>query len=190
MRSKTCSAKISDIHPFLTKGLTMAGLTKRKQASPGLAGFPQPARQGFFKSSLGLRVGLGVFRAHRQPPKAQSRQISAYRALMKFDAENHLDPTREIHPPPTHDTVSLWVRTVLDPSRQLRHLIGCEPFCHVDERRHLLIYCYYYILSWCLRKNSLIYRVLLHMLLHMLTINIRCPNVFLRAAEWCRNDTP
>ena len=28
------------------------------------------------------------------------------------------------------------------------------------------------------------------MLLHMLTIDMRCPNVFLRAAEWCRNDTP
>ena len=50
-----------------------------------------------FKGSLGLPVGRGVFRAHRHPPKAQSGQISAYRALMKFDAENHLDPTREIH---------------------------------------------------------------------------------------------
>ena len=98
--------------------------------SPGLAGFPQPERQSIFRSSLSLRIGLGVFRAHRQPPKAQSGQISAYRALMKFDAEIHLDPTREIHPPPTRDTISLWVRTVLNPSRQLRHLIGCEPQFH------------------------------------------------------------
>ena len=98
--------------------------------SPGLAGFPQPKRQGFFKSSLGLRVGLGVFRVHRQPPKARSGQIGAYRALMKFDVEIHLDPTREIHPPPPHDTISLQVRTLLDPSRQLSHLIGCEQQLH------------------------------------------------------------
>ena len=28
------------------------------------------------------------------------------------------------------------------------------------------------------------------MLLHNLMIDMRCPNGFLRAAEWCRNDTP
>ena len=83
-----------------------------------------------YKVELSLRVGLGVFKAHRHPPKAQSRQISAYRALMKFDAEIHLDPTREILPPPTHDTISFWVRSVRDPSLQLRQLIGCEQQLH------------------------------------------------------------
>ena len=52
---------------------------------------------------------------------------------------------------------------------------------------NMLILLYF---SLVYQKNPLIYRVLLHMLLHNLMIDMRCPNVFLRAAEWCRNDTP
>ena len=117
--------------PLLTNPcLVREPYLQRLSLRPVWQDFRNQSGKVFFKSNLGLPVGLEVFRAHRHPPKAQSSQIGAYRVLMKFDAENHLDPTCEIHPPPTRDTISLWVRTVLDPSRQLRHLIGCEPQLH------------------------------------------------------------
>ena len=68
--------------------------------SPGA--FPLPCTAGcplrycgrFFDRGLRRRVGVGVFRARRQPAKAQLGQIGADHALCQFNAELRLNPTR------------------------------------------------------------------------------------------------
>jgi hypothetical protein len=59
--------------------------------------------------------------------KAKPTQHLADRALMQLDVEAALDDRLQIHPPPTYDTVPLWVRSLLHDRSQLRHLLGCQP---------------------------------------------------------------
>ena len=68
-----------------------------------------------------------MFGADREPPKAQLVQMLAHCAFVELDPKSDLNPARKIGAPPAHYTVAHGVRACLDPSRKLRHLLGCEP---------------------------------------------------------------
>jgi len=73
----------------------------------------------FFERRLCRWVGIGVFGADRDPPKAQLVQVFAHRAFVERDAEFRFDPARKIG--------AHGVRACIDPGRKLRHLIRSEP---------------------------------------------------------------
>lgn len=64
-----------------------------------------------------------MFRAHREPAKAQLGQICTDRALMELDIELRLQAPRKICAPPTHDTISRGIGPGFNPTRELRHLV-------------------------------------------------------------------
>jgi hypothetical protein len=62
-------------------------------------------------------------RPHREPAVAEFRQNLADRTFMQRDAEASLQLIAQVHPTPTNNPMSRWIRASLDKRSQFSLLI-------------------------------------------------------------------